>query len=157
MKDMSNQPKVHVAINVNDIEESVAFYRAMFGIDPIKLKPGYAKFDVVEPPLNLTLNYVGEVKESGALNHLGIQVYGTQAVLDAKQRLQSAGLATFEEMGTTCCYALQDKVWVTDPNGYKWEVFVVNVGDTSPELKVSASESPAPAVESACCAPTCCT
>ena len=153
---MNNQLKVHVALNVNDIERSVEFYRAIFGIEPVKLKPGYAKFDVAEPALNLTLNYVGEVKERGALNHLGVQVYSSDAVHEAKQRLQAAGLATFDEMGTDCCYALQDKVWVTDPNGYRWEVFVVNVGDTSPELSLSVSESPTPAGAPSCCAPSCC-
>lgn len=154
---MNNQLKTHIALNVNDIERSVDFYRAMFGIDPVKLKPGYAKFDVAEPALNLTLNYAGKVKEErGALNHLGIQVYSTDAVLEAKQRLQTAGLATFDDMGTDCCYALQDKVWVTDPNGYRWEVFVVNIADTSPELNLSVSESPIPADAQSCCAASCC-
>ena len=153
---MNNQLKVHVALNVNDIEKSAKFYRAMFGTEPVKLKPGYAKFDVAEPALNLTLNYVGEVKERGALNHLGVQVFSTDAVLAARERLQTAGLATFDEMGTDCCYALQDKVWVTDPNGYRWEVFVVNVGDTSPDLSLSISESAIPNAAQTCCAPSCC-
>jgi catechol 2,3-dioxygenase-like lactoylglutathione lyase family enzyme len=148
---MDNQLKVHVALNVNDIEASVKFYRAMFGIDPVKLKPGYAKFDIAEPALNLTLNYVGEVKERGALNHLGIQVNSTDAVLEAKERLRTAGLATFDEMGTDCCHALQVKVWVIDPNGYRWEVFVVKVGDTSPELNFAVSETAKPAPAHRCC------
>ena len=133
---MSNELKVHVALNVNDIDESVKFYRAMFGVEPVKLKPGYAKFDVASPALNLTLNYGGAVKEKGALNHLGIQVANTEEVLAAKDRFVQAGLATFDEMNTDCCYALQDKVWITDPNGYEWEVFVVKVADTKPELNV---------------------
>jgi catechol 2,3-dioxygenase-like lactoylglutathione lyase family enzyme len=153
---MNNQPKVHVALNVTDIEKSVQFYRAMFGTEPVKFKPGYAKFDVAVPALNLTLNYSGEVKEGGALNHLGVEVYSTDAVLAARKRLQTAGLATFDEMGTDCCYALQDKVWVTDPNGYRWEVFVVNVADTSPEMSLSASVSTTPAAAQSCCAPSCC-
>lgn len=137
---MSNQLKTHVALNVNDIEESVKFYQAMFGVAPAKLKPGYAKFDIDAPSLNLTLNYVGEVKERGALNHLGIEVNSTQAVLEAKERLSAAGLATLDEMGTDCCYALQDKIWVSDPNGYRWEVFVVKIADTSPELNLPLAE-----------------
>ena len=153
---MSSQPKVHVALNVNDIETSVNFYRAMFGIDPVKLKPGYAKFDIAEPALNLTLNYVGEVKDSGALNHLGVQVNSTDAVLEAKERMRLAGLATFDEMDTDCCYALQDKVWVTDPSGYRWEVFVVKVVDTSPDLTVSPSDLADPVSAQSCCAPSCC-
>src|SRR6185503_13395483 len=137
---MSNQLKVHVALNVRNIEESVAFYRAMFGVEPAKLKPGYAKFDVSEPALNLTLNYIGPVADLGALNHLGIQVRSTEEVLAAKDRLTHAGLATFDEMSTDCCYALQDKVWVSDPNGYRWEVFVVKVGDTRPDLNISPAK-----------------
>ena len=133
---MTSQLKVHVALNVNDLEESVKFYRAMFGVDPVKFKPGYAKFDIAEPSLNLTLNHGAEVKERGALNHLGIQVSGTEQVIAAKERFKEAGLATFDEMNTECCYALQDKVWVTDPNGYRWEVFVVKVADTQPELNI---------------------
>ena len=154
---MSNQLKVHVALNVNDVDESVNFYRAMFGVDPVKLKPGYAKFDIAEPALNLTLNYDGAVKDRGALNHLGIQVQSTEAVVEAKKRLERAGLATSDEMDTDCCHALQDKVWVSDPNGYRWEVFVVKVGDTSPGLSLSPSESANPAQAQSCCPPACCT
>ncbi len=146
---MTSQLKVHVALNVNDLEESVKFYRAMFGVDPVKLKPGYAKFDIAEPSLNLTLNQGAEVREKGALNHLGIQVPGTEHVIAAKERFRQAGLATFDEMNTECCYALQDKVWVTDPNGYRWEVFVVKVADTRPELNVS--EQSASVRQPACC------
>src|SRR5687768_7605012 len=153
---MNNQPKVHVALNVNDFDKSVQFYRAMFGLEPVKLKPGYAKFDVSEPALNLTLNYVGQVNSLGALNHLGVQVNSTEAVLEAKERLRTAGLATFDEMGTDCCYALQDKIWITDPNGYRWEIFVVKVGDTAPELNVAPTEIAAPVAAESCCAPTCC-
>lgn len=151
-----NQQKVHVALNVNDFDQSVQFYRAFFGLEPVKLKPGYAKFDVSEPVLNLTLNYLGPVKEPGALNHLGVQVNSTEAVLQAKERLKERGLATFDEMGTDCCYALQDKIWVTDPNGDRWEIFVVNVGDTAPELNVALAESVNPVAAQSCCAPRCC-
>lgn len=148
-----SQLKVHVALNVNDMDESVKFYRAMFGVDPVKLKPGYAKFDIAEPALNLTLNYEGEVRDRGALNHLGIQVNSTDAVLMAKMRLREAGLATLDEMGTDCCYALQDKVWVEDPNGYRWEVFVVKVGDTKPELNLGLEETANTGQARACCTP----
>ena len=148
---MTEQLKVHVALNVNDMEESVKFYRSMFGAEPVKRKPGYAKFDVAEPALNLTLNYNGEVKERGALNHLGIQVGSTEAVLEAKARLEKAGLATFDEINTDCCYALQDKVWVTDPNGYRWEVFVVKIGDTKPELTLAPAASACGTQTHNCC------
>ena len=148
---MTNQLKVHVALNVNNLEESVKFYRSMFGAEPVKLKPGYAKFDVAEPALNLTLNYNGEVKERGALNHLGIQVGSTEAVLEAKERLEKAGLVTFDEINTDCCYALQDKVWITDPNGYRWEVFVVKVGDTKPELTLAPAAGSCGTQTHGCC------
>lgn len=150
-----DQLKVHVALNVNDVEESVKFYQAAFGVEPVKHKPGYAKFDIAEPALNLTLNYNGAVDRPGALNHLGIQVASTDEVLRAKARLEAAGLATFDEMGSDCCYALQDKVWISDPNGYRWEFFVVKVADTKPELTIAEAPAGATAARS-CCAPDCC-
>jgi len=146
--------KVHVALNTPRFDESVKFYRTFLGLEPVKLKPGYAKFDVAEPDLNLTLNASKGIESPGALNHLGIQVQSTEAVKEAADRLKAEGLATFTEENVDCCYALQDKVWVTDPNGYKWEVFVVKVGDTQPELTV-ASSTVASSTD-ACCRSTCC-
>ena len=143
--------KMHVALNTPRFEESVRFYRTFLGLEPVKLKPGYAKFDVPEPALNLTLNASTRLDNPGALNHLGIQVASMAAVRAAAERLKAAGLATFEEENVDCCYALQDKVWVTDPNGNRWEVFVVKVGDTQPELAATTSPTPA-----SCCADTCC-
>jgi catechol 2,3-dioxygenase-like lactoylglutathione lyase family enzyme len=147
---MNTEFKVHVALNVNDIDASVRFYSALFGLEPAKYKPGYAKFDVSEPALNLTLNYNGPVAGAGALSHLGVQVPTTDHVLQARTRLQQAGLATFDEMNTDCCYALQDKIWVTDPNGYRWEFFVVKVADTKPELNVLKAGPDLPQ-ERGCC------
>lgn len=140
--------KVHLALNTEKFTESVTFYSAFFGRDPVKLKPGYAKFDVESPGLNLTLNE-GPVSSKGALNHLGIQVPSTDHVVAATARLKSAGLLTREEVNTDCCYALQDKVWVKDPNGYEWEVFTVKVGDTRPDLQLKTAISMPSA--SACC------
>ena len=131
-------PKVHVALNTPQFEQSVAFYRAFLGLEPVKLKPGYAKFDAADPPLNLTLNE-GDAPSRGALSHLGIQVSSTEAVRAATERFRAAGLAFDEEHGTDCCYALQDKVWVKDPNGNRWEVFVVKVPDTQPALTAKKS------------------
>jgi catechol 2,3-dioxygenase-like lactoylglutathione lyase family enzyme len=146
---MANSRKVHVALNVTDVNRSVEFYRAMFGVDPVKWKPGYAKFDIAEPRLNLTLNYEDEISDRGALNHLGVEVTSTTEVLAAKKRLAEAGLATLDEMNVDCCFALQDKVWVTDPNGYRWEIFTVKVGDTQPALNVTVE--PADTVRQSCC------
>lgn len=116
----------HLAINVSDIDRSVPFYSALFGIEPAKVKSGYAKFEVTEPALNLTLNERGRSEELGAFNHAGIQVDSTDEVLAAQLRLKAAGLATFDEMDTTCCYAKQDKIWVHDPDGTPWEIFTVH-------------------------------
>ena len=116
----------HLALNVSDIERSVPFYSALFGIEPSKTKPGYAKFEVTEPALNLTLNAKGRGEDLGAFNHAGIQVDSTDDVLAAQLRLKAAGLASFDEMDTTCCYAKQDKIWVHDPDGTPWEIFTVH-------------------------------
>ncbi len=116
--------KAHLALNVRDVEKSIAFYRKMLGIEPSKVRVGYAKFDIQNPPLNLTLNE-GVFGERGALSHLGIQVSSTDDVLAKRQEWMNAGLVTRDEMQTTCCYAIQDKTWIQDPDGNEWEVFVV--------------------------------
>ncbi len=116
--------KAHLALNVNDVESSIEFYRKLFGIEPAKVRQGYAKFDVYNPPLNLTLNQVaGESHRS--LSHLGIQVGSTEDVLALRTKWAEVGLFPRDEMQTNCCYALQDKSWVRDPDGNEWEVFVV--------------------------------
>ncbi len=116
--------KAHLALNVRDVERSTEFYTKLLGLEPSKVRKGYAKFNVENPPLNLTLNEVA-FKERGALSHLGIQVASTDDVLATRERWADAGLVTRDEMQTDCCYALQDKTWVRDPDGNEWEVFVV--------------------------------
>jgi predicted enzyme related to lactoylglutathione lyase len=115
----------HLALTVEDVERSVPFYEALFGTAPERLEPGYAKFSVASPALNFTLNQ-GERHGLGAFNHAGVQVESVADVLAAKDRLVAAGLATFDEMDTTCCYARQDKIWVEDPDGTPWEVFATH-------------------------------
>ena len=115
----------HLALTVTDVDRSIPFYEALFGVAPEKVKPGYAKFSVAEPALNFTLNR-GDRRELGAFNHAGIQVSTTADVLAAKERLVAAGLAAFDEMDTACCYARQDKIWVRDPDGTPWEVFATH-------------------------------
>ena len=125
--------KAHLAINVKNVETSIEFYKKMFGIEPSKVRTGYAKFDVQNPPLNFTLNQV-PFGERGALSHLGIQVASTEDVLAMREQWQESGLSTYDEMDTNCCYAIQDKTWVNDPDGNEWEVFVVkedNLAETS--------------------------
>ena len=116
--------KAHLALNVRNVERSIEFYRKMLGIEPSKVRTGYAKFDVQNPPLNLTLNQ-GAFNERGALSHLGIQLGSTDDVLATRAKWSEQGLSTFDEMQTNCCYAIQDKTWVRDPDGNEWEAFVV--------------------------------
>jgi predicted enzyme related to lactoylglutathione lyase len=135
----------HLALTVSDVERAIPFYRALFGVDPSKVRPGYAKFEVADPALNFTLNEGERDNGLGAFNHAGIQVASTDDVLRARSRLVEAGLATFDEMDTTCCYAKQDKIWVTAPDGESWEVFVTH--EDADEQASSASAEAAPA----CC------
>jgi catechol 2,3-dioxygenase-like lactoylglutathione lyase family enzyme len=115
----------HLALTVSDVERSIPFYEALLGVEPAKVRDGYAKFEVTDPALNLTLNRGDRGEALGAFNHAGIQVETTDDVLAARLRLQKDGLATFDEMDTTCCYAKQDKIWVHDPDGTPWEIFTV--------------------------------
>ena len=152
--------KAHVALNVRNVEESIAFYRNLLGIEPSKVRSGYAKFDVHDPPLNLTLNQA-VFDNPGALSHLGIQVQETADVLLMRQKWEEAGLLTRDEMQTNCCYAFQDKTWVRDPDGNEWEVFVVledNLAETAPcecgtKLEETARNAEVQSA-AACCAPT---
>ncbi len=147
--------KAHLALNVSNVESSIQFYQRMLGIDPSKVRRGYAKFDIQNPPLNLTLNE-GSFTTRGALSHLGIQVASTADVLAMRQKWMDAGLITRDEMQTNCCYATQDKTWVRDPDGNEWEVFVVledNLPESDPcacgdKVQISAAERSAPAT---CC------
>lgn len=156
--------KAHFALNVRDVETSTQFYRKMLGLEPSKVRTGYAKFDVQNPPLNLTLNQV-PFGERGALSHLGIQVAETSDVLALREQWIERGLVTRDEMQTSCCYALQDKTWVRDPDGNEWEVFVVledNLAKTAPcecgdKVEVEASSvscavDAASPVAASCCA-----
>ncbi len=134
--------KAHLAINVSDVTRSIGFYSKLFGQEPSKVRDGYAKFDVAEPPLNFTLNQV-PVDARGALSHLGIQVASTDDVIALRDQWRERGLEPRDEMQTDCCYALQDKAWVADPDGNAWEVFTV-IEDNLPVSTV---------MEAGCCSP----
>jgi catechol 2,3-dioxygenase-like lactoylglutathione lyase family enzyme len=116
--------RVQLALRVGDLDGSVAFYSKLFGVEPAKRRPGYANFAIAEPPLKLVL-LEGEAGEPTRMDHLGVEVEDVAQVAAATERLKEAGLATFEEKDTTCCYALQDKVWVHGPGNEPWEVYVV--------------------------------
>ena len=133
-----NALKVHVSLNVRNVQNSIDFYRRMLGIEPSKVRTGYAKFDVANPPVNLALNEVPNLTGPGALSHLGIQLRSTEDVLAMREQWAEAGLVTRDEMQTDCCYATQDKTWVHDPDGNEWEAFVV-LEDNLPETKSAAS------------------
>jgi lactoylglutathione lyase len=116
--------RVQLALNVNDIDEAVSFYTKLFGTGPAKRKPGYANFAITEPPLKLVL--LENPGQGGTLNHLGVEVDDAGAVDAEQSRLAEAGLASVDERDTTCCYARQDKFWVTGPpGGERWEIYTV--------------------------------
>jgi len=116
--------RLQLALNVDDLDASVAFYTALFGSEPAKVRPGYANFAVADPPLKLVL--IESPGAGGSLNHLGIEVPDVHTVDVEQTRLSASGLASLDERGTTCCYAKQDKFWVEDtPDGERWEVYTV--------------------------------
>ena len=116
---------MHVSLNVGDIQRSVVFYEAFFGVPAHKRRPGYANFDIASPPLKLALQENAITPGAGTLSHLGIQVGSIAEVEAARDRLKASGLASFDENDTVCCYARQNKVWATDPDGNGWEVYVL--------------------------------
>jgi catechol 2,3-dioxygenase-like lactoylglutathione lyase family enzyme len=134
--------RVQLALRVADLEGSIAFYSRLFGADPAKRRPGYANFAVAEPPLKLVL-IEGQPGEPTVFDHLGVEVETTDEVTAATARLAAAGLATVTEEDTACCYAVQDKVWVTGPGAEPWEVYTV-MGDADTLDKAAGA---------ACCAP----
>jgi len=111
----------HLSLSVPDLDAAVAFYGELFGVEPAKERPGYAKFELSDPPVALALQQA----RTPALSHLGIRVESPAEVQAASERLSKSGLATLDERDTTCCYARQDKVWVSDPAGNRWEIYTV--------------------------------
>jgi catechol 2,3-dioxygenase-like lactoylglutathione lyase family enzyme len=152
--------RVQLALNVADIDAAVEFYSKLFGAEPAKRRPGYANFAITKPPLKLVL--IEGQATPGTMNHLGVEVASTDEVAAAQSRLAAAGLATATEDNVTCCYAVQDKVWVDDPDGAPWEIYTVladaemSVGKLRTadpgEATACCGASPA-AAESACCLP----
>lgn len=136
--------RVHIALNVTDVEAAKNFYRLLLGTEPSKERPRYAKFEPQDPSVNLSLNQIDSaVPPQAGSAHFGIQVKSVAAVHDAIERFRAAGIQTITEEATTCCYAVQDKVWAIDPDGHKWEVFVVLEADAKDQLYE----------ESGCCSP----
>lgn len=140
MTDPSPLPRLQLALNVDDLERSTAFYATLFGTPPHKVRPGYANFEISEPPLKLVL--IENAGHGGSVNHLGVEVADTASVDAEHARLAAGGFATREERDTTCCYAQQDKFWVEHtPDGERWEIYAVT--DDLPQADAGTS---------ACCA-----
>jgi catechol 2,3-dioxygenase-like lactoylglutathione lyase family enzyme len=145
--------RVQLALNVSNIDEAVEFYTKLFGTEPAKREPGYANFAIAEPPLKLVLIEDAEARVqgiAGTLNHLGIEVATSDEVSAATGRLSGEGLATRNEDNTTCCYAVQDKVWVNDPDGAPWEIYTV-LADAPAETGVAGDGTCCTQTASACC------
>jgi catechol 2,3-dioxygenase-like lactoylglutathione lyase family enzyme len=142
--------RVQLALNVSDVDAAVVFYSKLFGTEPAKRRPGYANFAIADPPLKLVLleSAGAGTRGAGTLNHLGVEVASPAEVTEATTRLAAAGLATAPEDNTTCCYAVQDKVWVTDPDGAPWEVYTV-LADAPAEVV-----TPGRVGDSTCCGAT---
>lgn len=123
--------RVQLGLNVSNLDEAIDFYSKIFGAEPAKIRPGYANFAVVAPPLKLVL--IEGAGESGSINHLGIEIASTEEVRAAESRSTGEGLATDLEEQTTCCYAVQDKVWVEGPDAARWEIYTVLDDANGPE------------------------
>lgn len=148
--DFPGSYRIHMGLAVSDLERSKRFYETLFGQPPTKQRPGYAKFEPTDPSVNLSLSQSQIGKDAKSLPaHYGIQVKSSQAVADAVERFRAADLAPRIEEQAACCYAVQDKAWVQDPDGNAWEVFVVTDAD-SPKRKDEAS-SCCEAAGAACC------
>lgn len=139
--------RAQLALNVDDLDEAIDFYSKLFDTSPRKVKPGYANFAVADPPLKLVL--IENPGRGGTLNHLGVEVESSDIVHAEIARLSDAGMFAEEEIGTTCCFATQDKVWVTGPGGERWEVYTVLADAESFGPQPHADESAD--VDCACC------
>jgi hypothetical protein len=140
--------RIQLALNVDDLDGAIAFYSALFNTTPAKVKPGYANFAITEPPLKLVL--LENPGQGGTLNHLGVEVTSSDQVHAEIARLTEAGLFTEEEIGTTCCFSTQDKVWVTAPDGERWEVYT-KLADTETFGTPTSLATVAVVAGTACC------
>ena len=147
--------RIHVSLAVSDVERSRRFYHELFGTPPTKTRSGYVRFEVEEPPLNLSIIESDEpTGHSNNTSHFGIQVKSTADVGDSRQRLESAGLTTLVEDSVNCCHAVQDKIWIRDPDGHRWEVFVVL--DDTPENAFDHDQTCCPTATSDVGSTSCC-
>ena len=159
--DFAGAARIHLALAVRDLEKSRRFYEVLLGTPPAKVRPGYIKFESATPALNLALNASEAYVAPHPIAHFGVQVKSTEEVIRRHERLRAAGFTTASEEGVTCCFAVQDKIWATDPDGHRWEIFVVLDADTEahtlplPSIPDELRRLPAPTKaadsESSCC------
>jgi catechol 2,3-dioxygenase-like lactoylglutathione lyase family enzyme len=162
------QMRAHIALAARDVSRSRAFYEQLLGLTPTKVRAGYVKFEVLEPPLNLTINHSDDPPRQLTPAHFGIQVKSTADVLARQEQMLRAGFDSRAEEAVGCCFAVQDKVWFADPDGHQWEVFVVTQADIPEHTRAAPGqvvgqvvgpigEAAGEATETrSCCAPSCC-
>jgi catechol 2,3-dioxygenase-like lactoylglutathione lyase family enzyme len=131
--------RVQLALNVSNVDEAVDFYSRLFATEPAKRRPGYANFAIDSPPLKLVL--IESAGAAASLNHLGVEVFSTDEVAATQARLAGEGMATATEENVTCCYAVQDKVWVNDPDGAPWEIYTVLGDSETPNGEPGATDA----------------
>lgn len=147
------QTRIHIGLGTANLDASIAFYRALFGVEPDKVRPGYARFAPPDPSVNLSLNHETAPVASRGVQHYGIQVKDPASVHAMAERLQAAGLPLRHQDGVVCCHARQDKVWVTDPDGRNWEVFATTEDVIDQATAAAGCCTPAANSASGCCAP----
>jgi catechol 2,3-dioxygenase-like lactoylglutathione lyase family enzyme len=138
--------RVQLALNVSNLDEAIGFYTKLFATEPAKVRPGYANFAITEPPLKLVL--IEGTGDAGTLNHLGVEVESTDDVSSAIARLADQGLDTAVEEQVSCCFAVQDKVWVDAPDGEPWEIYTV-LADA--EMPAGQLRDVTPGEDAMCC------
>jgi len=142
--------RVHIGLGTTNLEASIAFYRLLFGVEPDKVRPGYARFAPADPSVNLSLNHEATPVASRGVQHYGIQVKDPASVQATAERLAAAGQTLRHQDGVVCCHARQDKVWVEDPDGRRWEIFATTEDAIDPATAATGCGVPA---TTGCCAP----
>ncbi len=147
------QTRIHIGLGTTNLDASIVFYRALFGVEPDKVRPGYARFAPTDPSVNLSLNHEVAPVASSGVQHYGVQVKDPASVHALAERLAAAGLPLRHQDGVVCCHARQDKVWVADPDGRRWEIFATTEDMLDPAVVATGCGIPAARDASACCAP----
>jgi catechol 2,3-dioxygenase-like lactoylglutathione lyase family enzyme len=149
-----NQRRVHISLAVSNVDRSAKFYKELFDVAPTKTRVGYARFEVVEPPLNLSIIQTDWAQgPADPISHFGIQVKSTSVVTEMRRRLESAELTTKVEDSVNCCHTVQDKIWIVDPDGYRWETFVVLDDAPAPETEQMTNDQCCPTTFNETCCP----